>query len=570
MKRTALMLLVLGVMTVSLFMLSLQTGRAAGGVHYVCDCQPGADGDCTAGNDTNSGSDPAAPWQTYGQARAFFSSLATGDEIRFCRGGAFDLGSGSGRWVTANCTAAQPCIVADYTPPWASGDENRPILSRPTDDYAFDLSNGGSALAEGGYTFRNLDLRCPGCTSGGWAFFLYNDVNDVLIDNISMDGFAIGVHLAGSNPCSSSDAQCNGQNDRITIHNVAITNSDTQGILGGANELLIENSYFENNGNGTILDHNIYISHGDGIAIRNNELYHSSLDGSGSCGGTSLVGHGVMSNLLIEGNWVHEDVGKANQTCWGISITTGYSTGERFNNVTIRGNRVENVGNVAIGAAACISCTLENNVIVQQQGFGVTAIAVPDVAPGAGDATSAKVTVRNNSIAATTGTAIRLSQGSGHTLVSNAMRATTSNSGWNCLDLPLAAGSYNAIDNNLCGFSAGEWANGVGNLAAWQALGWDAGSQAIDPGFISNTNLQPVSDTAAMVNAGHPTLSSSTDFSGSVRPLTPDAGAYEWTLVQRVYLPLVLKSSVSITANSSKTKCRLASSTSTPTYEKGQ
>lgn len=542
MKRIMLIWLILGVMTGLLFTLSPPSGRAAGNVYYVCDCQPGADGDCQAGSDANSGSDPAAPWQTYGQARAFFnSSLTAGDEIRFCRGGAFDLGSGSGRWVTTACTAAQPCVVADYVPPWASGNEGRPILSRPTDDYAFDLANGGNAIAEGGYTFRNLDLRCPGCTTGGWAFFLYNDVNDVLIDSISMDGFAIGVHLAGANPCSGSDAQCNGQNDSITVRNVTITNSDAQGILGGANELLIEDSYFENNGDGTILDHNIYISHGNNITIRHNELYRSSLDAGGNCGGTSLVGHGVMSNLLIEGNWVHEDLGKANQGCWGISITTGYSTAESFNNVTIRGNRVENVGNVAIGTAACLNCTIENNVIVQQQGFGVTAIAVPDVAPGAGDAISTGVTVRNNSIATTTGTGIRLSQGSGHTLVSNAMRATTTHTGWNCLDAPLAASSYNAIDNNLCGFSAGEWANGVGSLTAWQGLGWAANSQAIEPGFSSDTDLRPASETAAMVNAGHATLSAPTDFNGRARLLSPDVGAYEWRLVQLVYLPVVLK-----------------------------
>ncbi|MCB0209942.1 MAG: right-handed parallel beta-helix repeat-containing protein [Anaerolineae bacterium] len=542
MKRTIMMVLTLGITTVSLLTLSQQSSRAAGNVYYVCDCQIGADGNCVAGSDANSGSDPAAPWQNYSQARTFFnSSLTPGDEIRFCRGGAFDLGSGSGRWVNANCTAAQPCTVADYTPPWASGDESRPILSRPTDDHAFDLANGGSALAEGGYIFQNLDLRCPGCTSAGWAFFLFNDVNDVLIDNISMDGFAIGVHLAGANACNSGDAQCNGQNDRITIRNVDITNSDHQGILGGANTLLIENSRFENNGDGSVFDHNIYISNGSSITIRNNALYRSSLDTGGNCGGTSLVGHGVLNNLLIEGNWVHEDVGKANQGCWGISITTGYSTAETFNNVTIRGNRVENVGNVAIGISACISCTVENNVVVHQQGFGVTAIAVPDKAPGAGDAVSTGLNVRNNSIAAIGGTAIRLSEGSGHTLVSNSIQATATDAAWNCFDLPLATGNYKVIDYNVCGFSAGEWVNGVGDLTAWQALGWGTNSQTVNPGFTSTSNLMPATASVAMVDAGHPGLSSPIDFNGDTRLLSPDAGAYEWLEAAHVYLPVVLK-----------------------------
>ncbi len=520
----------------------LPSAEAAGSVYYACDCQLGADGNCVAGSDANSGTDPAAPWQTYARARTAFASLSAGDEIRFCRGGAFDLGTGGARWVNASCTAGQPCVVADYTPAWASGDEGRPILTRPTADHAFDLANGGSALAEGGYVFRNLDLRCTGCTSGGWAFFFYNDVNDVTIDSVRMDGFDIGVHLAGSNACATGDAACNGQNDRITIRDVTITHSTSQGILGGANTLLVEDSAFEDNGDGSILDHNIYLSHGDGITVRRNDLYRSSLDAGGSCGGTSLVGHGVMDHLLIEGNYVHEDLGKANQGCWGISITPGYSTGERFGDVVIRGNRVENVGNMAIGTSSCTTCTIENNVIVQQQGFGGVGIAVPDIAPGAGDGAIADVTIRNNSLAITTGTGIRVSAGTGHTIVSNAIRATAATGGWNCFELPLTAGSYLAIDYNLCGFGAGEWANGFGTLPTWQGQGWDAHSRALDPGFASDTLLTPASAASATVDAGHPTLSAPRDLLGNVRSAPPDAGAYEWVSLDKwILLPTVLR-----------------------------
>ncbi|MAT95664.1 MAG: hypothetical protein CL608_00735 [Anaerolineaceae bacterium] len=511
--------------------------------YYVCDCQPGADGDCAAGSDANSGTDPAAPWQTYEQARTQFNSGSAGDEIRFCRGGAFDLGSGgSSRWTNNNCTAAEPCVVADYTPPWATGDEGRPILSRPSDEHVFELANSGDAVTDGGYTFQNLDLRCPGCTDAGWGFFLFNDVNDVLIDNVSMDEFAIGIHLAGSNSCAAGDAQCNGQNDRITIRNVNIVNSLHQGILGGGNELLIENSYFENNGDGSVFDHNIYLSGGSGITVRNNELYRSSLDVGGSCGGVSLVGHGQMVNLLIEGNYVHEDVGKANQTCWGIAISPAYDgTPESYNNLIIRGNRVENVGNVSIATGSCLNCTIENNVVVQQQPFGTTGIAVRPFA-AAEDAISSNITVRNNSIATTTGVGIEVNEGSGHTIVSNAIQATGSNVNWNCFDMTLAAGSYDVIDYNVCGFSAGSWATTAANLATWQALGWGANSSAGTPGFMSSTDLRAGSETAVIVNAGHPTLSSTVDFLGNGRDALPDVGAYEWLGdLATVFLPFVLR-----------------------------
>lgn len=415
-----------GMLTLIIVLAQAVHGAPPATVYYACDCGPEADADCQSGNNANSGTSPGAPWQSVEKARTQFNTFSAGDEIRFCQGGAFGEGGAGNQWVSPGCTADQPCIVADYTPPWASGDEQRPILWKTSSGHAFDLADGGDANYEEGYTFQNLDLRCTACSTGGWAFFLYNDVNDVLIDNVRIEGFEIGVHLAGSNPCAAGDGQCNGRNDRITIRGATILNSFSQGILGGGDDIIIEESYFENNGDGSILDHNIYVSGSARMTIRNNELYRSSLDGSGNCGGTSLVGHGFLTDLLIEGNWVHEDVGKANQTCWGIAISNGYSTAESFSNVIIRDNLVENVGNVAIGTSSCLTCIIENNVIIHQQSFGVTAIAIPDKTAGAGDAISSNVTVRNNSVAISGGTGIKLSEGSGHALVSNAIRLTGS------------------------------------------------------------------------------------------------------------------------------------------------
>jgi hypothetical protein len=124
------------------------------------------------------------------------------------------------------------------------------------------------------------------------------------------------------------------------------------------------------------------------------------------------------------------------------------------------------------------------------------------------DAISQNIVIRNNSIRTNSGTGIELNEGSSHAIVSNAIQATGSSSGWNCLDATMSAANYNVIDHNVCGFSAGEWANGVGDLAAWQVLGWGANSIADAPGFVSGTDLRPGSETAVLVNAGSPTLSS--------------------------------------------------------------
>ena len=500
--------------------------------YYVCDCQPGADGDCVAGNDANSGTSPAAPWQTYQQARAFYnSSIAAGDEILFCQGGAHDMGGDPDNiWAATSCTAGQPCALADYIPPWGSGDEGRPILQRSNDGHGIYLLN------DSGHIFQNLDMRCTGCAGGsGWAFFIVEDADDIVIDNVRMDGFTIGVHLRGC-----INIWCS--NDRVTIRNSQFTNNSSQGFLGSGTDLLIENSYFENNGGGTVFDHNIYVAGYSRVTIRNNELYRASLDGSGNCNGVSLVGHGTINDLLIENNTIHEDVGKANQTCWGIAIAPAYTdTPEAYDNLIIRGNRVENVGNVSIFTGSCQNCMIENNVIVQQQSFGTTGIAVrPSTAIE--DTPSSNITVRNNSISTTTGIGVELTEGSGHTIVSNAIRMTGSDTNAYCFDLSLAPSSYAAIDYNVCGNSAGQWATTASNLTSWQGQGWGANSQAAAPGFTSSTDLRPNSETAVLVDAGSPTLSSPFDFNGGVRDAQPDAGAFEWQpLTEKLFLPLVVK-----------------------------
>jgi hypothetical protein len=497
--------------------------------YYVCDCAAGADAGCVPGDDGNSGTDPGDPWRTYEMARSRFGSLAAGDAIRFCRGGAFTLDQTGSAWVNGNCTAASPCTVGDYIPPWGSGDENRPILRRVTDSYGFSLADSGYATREEGYVFENLDLRCAACDTGN-GFFLFNDVDDVLIDNVRMDGFGIGVHLAGSNECDSSDPTCNGISERLTVRRATIVNSGGQGFLGGGDGLVIEDSYFENNGGGTMFDHNIYISSGNDVRISGNELYRSSLDGEGQCRGVSLVGHGVITDLVIEDNFVHEDVGFAGQGCWGIAIDPGYGSAERFENVVIRGNRVVNVGNMAIGVGACVNCLIENNVVIHHQDFGVYAIAVPDRDPGSGDAETTNVTVRNNSVLVSSsgrGILVR-DEGTSHQIVSNAIQYTGAGSSWQCLQADLPASRYEAIDYNVCGFEHGDWAVGADDLAAWQALGWGMHSQAAIPGFTGGYDLTPVAENAAIVDAAHPTLSSPTDRNGTIRDAQPDVGAYEF------------------------------------------
>jgi len=504
---------------------------------YLCDCESGADIDCVAGSDSGAGT-AGDPWRSYEKARTTFGFLAAGDAIRFCRGGAWMIGAGT-RWVNGSCRADSRCVVGDYPPWWGSGDEARPLLQRTDGSHGFALEDGGDAEHEEGYLFENLDLRSDAGTGNG--FFLYNDIDDVEISNVKISGFGIGVHLAGSNPCST-DPECDGQNDRLVLRGATIINNHAQGWLGASNGTQILDSTFEDNGTTAVYDHNIYISGSSGgetqgIIVRGNRLYHSTLDGSGVCQGVSMVVHGEHRNLLIEGNEVREDAGFAGQGCWGIAVDPGYSSPEGFIGVTIRGNRVSNTGNTLIGVAACQHCIIENNVIVNAQSYGATAIAVPDRGLGAGDLEQDNVVIRNNSIHLGDGggTGINLGgQGDQHSALSNAIHYTGSSSSFNCFRFELSPSAYETIDHNICHAPSApeaEWVDGYGDLSAWAtATGFDGSSSNGDPGFAdpSAGDLSAESGNAAMVDQGHPSLSSPTEFGGFPRDAAPDVGAFEW------------------------------------------
>ncbi|MBF6651281.1 right-handed parallel beta-helix repeat-containing protein, partial [Methylobacter sp. BlB1] len=210
----------------------------------------------------------------------------------------------------------------------------------------------------------------------GNGIFLFNDVDYVTIEGVTIDGFDIGIYSAGANPPNPG---ANKINENVVLRNSQIMNNKGQGWLGGCNDCVIDNNKFINNGFGQkIFNHNIYISgaNNSGITISNNILNKSAFV-AGKCAGVSLVVHGVVQDLTIKDNTVFEDIGAAEQTCWGISVDPGYATEESFSNVIITGNKVTNVGNVGIGCASCTDLQILNNIITHSQDFSFTGIKVP-------------------------------------------------------------------------------------------------------------------------------------------------------------------------------------------------
>jgi MYXO-CTERM domain-containing protein len=495
--------------------------RAQATTYYACDCDTGADPSCVAGDDTADGLSPATPWRTYARVRTAWGGLAAGDNIRLCAGGVFPV-TGAVSWVNSACRTGQRCSLDAYTPAWASGDEGRPIIVQSAAEHVFNLADGGDAEHEEGYTFRGLEVRCAAASS--WGFFLYGDVDDVILDDMVIRGCAIGVHHAGSPACTGGDA-CDGKNQNLQIINSTITGSFEHGYLGGGDGLLLERNVFENNGGASVFNHNVYLSQAggptQGVIIRDNILRGSARDAEGRCVGGSMAIHGEHTDLVIEGNIVSEV--NALATCWGIAVNPAYATPESFTRLVLRGNLVIDVGNLAISVGSCTGCLIENNVVVARR-LETVGIGAPGLAPSTGDAEMSALTVRNNSVyLAAGGTGVRVAEGTGHVVVSNAIQPT----GGACFDL---SGTLATMDHNVCGASARAWEEGSGDLAAWRtASGHDASSFDADPYFFDPQQalLRPAS-FSPLIDIGHPTLSSPLVFGGLDRYPPPDVGAYEF------------------------------------------
>lgn len=451
-------------------------------VRFACDCGPGASPECVAGQDGAPGTFEA-PLRTYAKAREVFLGQDAGHMVAFCRGGSFTI-EGERDWTNARCSSNQPCVVRDYQPPNASPGLAAPILRADQGD-GVTLVNGGSAEHEEGFVFLNLDFRSLSRGKNGNGFFFYNDVDDVLLCGVSIDGFAIGVHAGGSNPPTAGS---DGKNARIVLRSSRVTNNGDQGWLGGCDGCGIEYTAFQNNGyNRAILNHSIYFAGtASGMFARKNHLYRSAvLDGK--CRGAPLVAHGQLTGLVIEDNTVREDLGHADASCWGIAVDTGYEDrSEAFRDVLIRGNDVLNVGNLGIGLNACQGCIIEKNLVVHEQPFGSTLIAVPDRPRSANDLEMGSVLVQNNTlISRSSAGAVGIRVGgeaSGHVVRNNALLSVGTGR-LTCFSYDLPNARYASREGNVCHASNGSaWTEAIGKLGAWQqASGADHSSSDADP-----------------------------------------------------------------------------------------
>ena len=397
---------------------------------------------CDTGDDKNPGT-KEKPMQSYTKAMSLFNKMPAGSSLNFCRGGSFEANT-QFRLYNWNCSDEAVCRIGDY----GDAQNERPIIYA-SNITVFNFQDGGGASQDGGYLLENMILRSR--TNTGNGIMLFNDVDDLTINNLHIEGFSAGIFSAKAN---EPVAGANKLNERIVLKNSAIINNKKMGWLGGCKGCLIENNIFERNGSKPVFDHNIYLTGtddapSDDIVVRNNTLYQSSFT-DGKCRAVSLVGHGIINNLTIDGNTIKEDVGAVDGNCWGIQIDPGYGhLDESFVGLTITNNKIINMGNTGIACASCENVVIKNNDIIDEGAVLTTGISVPG---GGEDLLKSKnVVILNNRIAMNGNWGIGVAMGGEHRFTASRNKISIAKASLNPKCFKLYGNNVDTdVSNNTC------------------------------------------------------------------------------------------------------------------------
>lgn len=495
---------------------------ASGPAIYLSDCQAGASPGCVPGDDANAGTSADAPKRRISAVDV--NGLPAGARVLFARGGA---------WTdfrvmlkNLNATPAAPIVFDSYAPAW--GGTAAPWL-KVAQFVGFEFGHFNDTDNDGGYLVRNLKLDGEGVAQ--WGVWLRTTTRHVTLENLDISGFDIGLHVVNEGATG---------NTAFTLRNSRVHHNRGMGLLGAANDALIEGNTFEaNNFSGSAFNHAIYLgsssSESRNISVRGNTFRNNSVV-SGRCTGGNVTVHGRFDGLLFEGNTILQDASDGG--CYGFSIGPAYDSSEWFRNTVVRGNTIVNLGNCAICAASAPGIVIENNLVVNTQASYHAAVLIPVFTPGPGDAADGGAVVRNNTAVFTQAGAwseavsLRAEAGSGLQVVSNLIHFGAASAPTHACFAHGALSSFTAFDHNLCHHAgSGRWSQTHLTLAAARAAGADLNGLDADPMFSALPSAGNGWDEALQAasparRAGHPTLSSRQDRLGVVRT-GPSVGSRE-------------------------------------------
>jgi hypothetical protein len=503
-----------------------------GNTYYASDCQVGADPNCVQGDDSRSPTEaqnPNTPWRTFDRLHQEFQSNGQcGDRFLMAKGGSFGVTTGAATWDEKNldCPSSH-VVVGSYDPPW--GGTERPLCSR----CRFSIDDGSGLTIENihfnGQDHVTTDYRFMWLDGGSTSHIYVQDNEIEEYAMIAQSGGSLGTdfHFLRNNIHHIGDHGFlfgTGSNWKIRdnwFENVACLNS---GSVGGNGGCVYVHVFYIN-----ILDSAYTGTEITGNTIKNSNAYYDQALGRMVCAasnGRAGTGMRVSGNTFINEYDAHD-----NCKAWA-----GTSTGGGIHDSTISNNYFVGFPH-AIHLNEATGNTVENNVIVLQahaQASASYGIEIADL--------TASNTIRNNVIYATpqpvggdptTGIKVSRSQPAGNTnVVSNIVHmANNMGSNYNCFTYgDTSTNTLRVVDNNICFYSngaSGTFANGQ-SLSAWQISGWDMNSLEEDPMFTSPLDYLTLSSGSPAINAGHSTLSATTDFLGYPRDSNPDIGAYEY------------------------------------------
>ena len=562
---------------------------AWGTTYYVRDCGTGHEGSCTAGDDTKLGTSDANAWQNCSKVQAMITSAASapaGTQVLFAKGGAWDTCAIAPAGALAGATSgSNPIVFGSFDP--ATGGTNVPILSNATAS-VFRFVDSGNADPDIGITIQDLHLK--GAAGNGTPGIIFgNDVDYITLQRLEIELFDIGVQITSAQT-NALNTGTDGIISHVTLRDSNIHNNYSQGWLGFADDVLIENNTFTNNGGkSTTSDHQIYADGSTllgaprtakqfvvrGNTFTDNNSYRTS-DGlftAGRCASVAIITHGHGDGFIVRDNIVKETSPSTNSGCWGIAVDAGYnitSSGikdpEGYNFADVSGNHVINY-DVGIGLDICQHCRAVNNWVysaaaasknpdgmrmrMQYNQFGTTN----------GDITSDRdfyphyVEMSNNSVyladAGTTSVGIRWTHNSGEAaslwalLGSNHVNAnnlivllgSSVSTTTQCFNFDnITASRFAFSDNNQCYSTAAVKWTDTRSLATWRSdSGLDGSSITTDPSITTPSSGNafslaiPTGSTAK--NAGSNTHCQTLSIFGRVRSTADascDIGAYEF------------------------------------------
>jgi len=320
----------------------------------------------------------------------------------------------------------------------------------------------------------------------------FTNQDGINVENVSwvvIDGFTVNdMPRAGIRSALS---------DHITIRNNTCANNGKWGILTGfAEHILIEH----NRCSGSIDEHGIYFSNSaDDPVIRYNECFDNNANGIHMNGDVSIGGDGVISNAQVYGNVIH-------------------------------GNGI--AGGSGINCDGVVNSVIFNNLLYDNHASGISLYQIDAGAP------STNNKIYNNTIvnASDARWCVNITEDcTGNMILNNILINQHAFRG----SIVIAASAligFQSDHNLVVGRLSPDGDATILDLAAWQALGYDANSQIVaaqstlftTPG----SDFHPLNSLSQQVDAGTNTVSNVVldDLDGSPRPFGNgfDIGCYEY------------------------------------------